>query len=95
MDAAAFLIVLRKRAAGTSPPQDPLANSRGFLAQYAETAEGRALRRVLQTLATRRGTFTESDAWLFSSESLGIVSALVDARLAGRYREEEWQSTCR
>lgn len=94
MDAAAFLMVLRKRAARTVLPRDPLADARRFLGQNAETAEGRALRRVLQALASGYGSFTESDAWLFSSETLGLVSALVDARLAGRYREDEWQRAC-
>ena len=94
MDAAAFLLVLRRRAARTVPPQDPLANAKRFLVQHAETAEGRALRRVLRALASSNGEFAESDAWLFSSESLSLVSALIDARLSGRYQEEAWQRAC-
>ena len=27
--------------------------------------------------------------------TLGLVSALIDARLSGRYQEEEWQRACR
>ena len=95
MDAAAFLMVLRKRAPASVTPQDPLVDAQRFLAEYAETAEGRALRRVLQALATGDGKFIESDAWLFSSETLGLVSALVDARLAGRYEGEDWQRASR
>jgi hypothetical protein len=94
MDAAAFLVTLRKRAPAAEAPHDPLADARRFLAQHAETAEGRALRRVLQALARSNGDFAEIDVWLFSTETLGLVSALIDARLTGRYPEEEWQRAC-
>jgi hypothetical protein len=90
MDAAAFLLSLRKRAMRSAPSLDPLADTRCFLVQYAETAEGRALRRVLQALASGSGKFVESEVWLFSRETIGLVSALVDARLGGRYEEEDW-----
>jgi hypothetical protein len=94
MDAAAFLVALRKRAPAAEAPHDPLADARRLLAQDAETAERRALRRVIQALANSNGTFAETDVWLFSAETLGLVSALIDARLNGRYQEEEWQRAC-
>jgi len=95
MDAATFLVALRKRAPGNCQPDDPLATAKRFLAQHAETAEGRALQRTLEGLASGTGKFTESDAWLFSSETLDLVVALIDARLSGRYQEDEWQRACR
>ena len=95
IDAAAFLVALRKRVPAAEAPHDPLANARHLLAQNGETAEGRALRRVIQVLASRNGTFAESDVWLFSTETLSLVSALIDARLSGRYEEEAWQRACR
>ena len=94
MDAAAFLVALRKRAPAAEAPHDPLADARRLLAQDAETAERRALRRVIQALANSNGTFAETDVWLFSAETLGLVSALIDARLNGRYPEGEWQRAC-
>ena len=50
-----------------------------------------ALRKVIETLATGTGDFAESEAWLFSSETLALVDALIDARLQGRYPDMEWQ----
>jgi len=94
MDAAAFLVALRKRAPAAEAPHDPLADARRLLAQHAETAEGRALRRVIQALASSNSTFAETDVWLFSTETLGVVSTLIDARLNGRYLEEEWRRAC-
>ena len=94
MDAATFLVALKKRAPGNRQPDDPLAAAKRFLAQHAETAEGRALQRTLEGLASGTGEFTESDTWLFSSDTLDLVVALVDARLDGRYEEDEWQRAC-
>ena len=91
MDAATFLVAIRKRSAKSGWPNDPLADAKRFLAQHAETAEGRALRRVLQALASSKGDFAATDVWLFSTETLGLVSALIDARLSGRYPGEAWQ----
>jgi hypothetical protein len=50
-----------------------------------------ALRKVIETLATGTGDFAESEAWLFSSETLALVDALIDARLQRRYPDMEWQ----
>jgi hypothetical protein len=91
MNAAAFLVALRCRANTVSPVRDPLAEARRFLDARGETAEGRALRRVIETLATGAGEFSESDVWLFSAERLALVSALVEARLQGLYPDGEWR----
>ena len=56
-----------------------------------ETAEGQALHKVIETLATGTGEFSESDVWLFSAERLALADALVDARLKGRYPDEDWR----
>lgn len=95
MDTATFLIALRKRAPGNRGPDDPLAAAKRFMARQAETAEGRALQRTLEVLANSTGEFAESDTWLFSSETLDLVVALVDARLSGRYQDDEWRRVCR
>ena len=39
------------------------------------------------------GDFDESEVWLFSAETLTLVSALVEARLQGRYQDGEWANT--
>ena len=95
MDTAAFLIALRKRAPGNHWPDKPLAAAKRFMARHAETAEGRALQRMIGVLSSGAGDFAESDVWLFSSETLDLVIALIDARLEGRYQEDEWQRACR
>ncbi len=90
MNAAAFLVALRRRARAVSPVRDPLAEARRFLDARGETGEGQALRRVIETLATGAGDFSESEVWLFSAETLALVDALVEARLQGRYPETNW-----
>ena len=80
MDAAAFLVALRRRGCATSPARDPLAEARRFLDAHGETGEGQALRRVMDTLASGNGEFAESEVWLFSAETLALVAALVEAR---------------
>ena len=90
MNAAAFLIALNRRARLVCNTRDPLAAARAFLDVHGETGEGQALRRVLDTLASGNGEFTESDVWFFSTENLALVSALVDARIEGVYSEMEW-----
>ncbi len=52
MNAAAFLVALRRRARAVSPVRDPLAEARRFLDAHGETGEGQALRRIIETLAT-------------------------------------------
>ena len=91
MNAAAFLVALRRRARAVSPVRDPLAEARRFLDAHGETGEGRALRRVIETLATGAGDFADYDEWLFSAETLALVSALVDARLQGLYPDGDWR----
>ncbi len=91
MNAAAFLVALRRRAHAASPVRDPLAEARRFLYARGETGEGQTLRRVIETLATGAGDFDESEVWLFSADSLALVSALVEARLQGLYPDGEWR----
>ena len=90
MNAAAFLVALRRRARAISPVRDPLAEAHRFLDTSRETGEGQALRRVIETLATGTGDFDESEVWLFSAETLALVAALVEARLEGRYPDGDW-----
>ena len=85
MNAAAFLVALRRRAPATSPAGDPLADARRFLDAHEETGEGQALRRVIDTLASGNGEFAESKVWLFSAETLALVAALVEARIDDLY----------
>ena len=61
MNAAAFLVELRRRARAVSPVRDPLAEARRFLYAPGEAGEGQAIRRVIETLATGAGEFDESD----------------------------------
>ncbi len=91
MDAAAFLASLKRRASSDTEYVDPLATAVLLLQLNPKTAECRALRKLLLTLATKQGTFRESEAWLFSGEMSGLTAALIDARIEGRYSDEEWQ----
>ncbi len=92
MNAAAFLIALRRRATKPCATRDPLGAARRFLAEHGDTGEGQALRRVIATLISGSGEFAESDVWLFSAETLGLVDALVEARMEGvLYTEEDWR----
>ncbi len=91
MKAAAFLLALSRRTPTISPSRDPLADARCFVLAHGETGEGRALRRIINLLATGEGEFLEADVWHFSAETLALVAALVDARIAGiPYSEVEW-----
>ncbi len=90
MDAAAFLVALRRRVRVASPARDPLAEARRFLDAHGASGEGQALRRVIDTLASGNGEFAESEVWLFSAETLALVDALVEARIEGRYPELAW-----
>jgi hypothetical protein len=91
MNAAAFLVALRHRARAASPARDPLAEARRFLDAHGETAEGQALRRVMEILAFGNGEFAESEVWLFSTEMLALVATLVEARIEGCYPDAEWR----
>ncbi len=91
MKAAAFLLALSRRAPTVSPSRDSLADARRFILAHGETGEGRALRRIINLLATDEGAFSEADIWHFSAETLPLVAALVEARIAGiPYSEAEW-----
>ncbi len=91
MKAAAFLLALRRRTPAISPSRDPLADARRFVHEHGETGEGRALRRIINLLATGEGEFSEADIWHFSAATLALVVALVDARITGiPYSEAEW-----
>ena len=85
MNAAAFLVALRRRARAGYPVRDPLAEARRFLDAHGKTGEGQALSRVIETLASGGVDFDESELWLFSAETLALVDALIEARLEGRY----------
>jgi hypothetical protein len=91
MDAASFMLEIKRRTANRDSSRDPLFKAIEILAGIAPTAEGQALKRVLDALATREGSFRESDVYLFSSGTLALVATLMEARLADRYRESEWQ----
>jgi len=69
--------------------------ARRFLDAHGETMEGQALGKVIETLATGTGEFSESDVWLFSAERLALVDALVEACMEGRYSDEEWRQATR
>ena len=90
MDATSFNLEIKRRASNLNSPADPLFDAVVLLAEIAPTAEGQALKRILEALATREGSFQESDLNLFSPGTLVLVSALIDARLTDRYRESEW-----
>lgn len=94
MDTAAFLAALKKRARSDAEYADPLATAVLLVQFNPYTTESRALRKLLKTLATTQGVFRESEAWLFSGEVSGLTAALIDARLEGRYSDEEWQHAC-
>jgi len=61
MNAAAFLLALRRRTHAITSVRDPFAEARRFLDAHGETGEGQALRRVMETLATGSGDFAESE----------------------------------
>jgi hypothetical protein len=44
----------------------------------------------MDTLASGNGEFAESEVWLFSAETLGLVAALAETRIEGLYPELEW-----
>jgi hypothetical protein len=91
VNAAAFLVELRRRTRTVSTVLDSLSEARRFLDASGETAEGQAFRKVMETLATGAGDLDDSAVWLFSAETLALVSALVEARLQGRYSDDDWR----
>lgn len=65
------------------------------LDEHGDTGAGQDLRRVIDTLISGTGEFAESDVWLFSADTLGLVDALVEARIGSipPYTEAEWRNT--
>ena len=90
MDLAAFIAASARRTHLTSTYRDPLRAARQFIDQHGETAEGQALRQMVKALAAARGDFAESELQLLSTETLTLINALVEARMEGRYAEDEW-----
>jgi hypothetical protein len=78
-------VALRRRARSTSPAQDRLAEAQRFPDENGETGEGRALRKVIETLISGTGDFDESEEWSYSNATLELVAALLEERLEGRY----------
>ncbi|MBE0627122.1 MAG: hypothetical protein IH606_20170 [Burkholderiales bacterium] len=90
MNAATFLAAIRRRTRFTSAHRDPLVAAWRYLDEYGESAEAQALRKAIKALAVKDGEFSESEVWLFSTEAITLVAALIDARLEGRYPELDW-----
>ncbi len=90
MDAAVFFAAVRRKSDFTSTDRDPLTAAWRFVDQHGETAEAQALRKVIKALAAKEGEFADSEVWLFGTEAITLVAALVDARIEGRYPEIEW-----
>lgn len=94
MDIAAFLLALQRRASPKFEYPNPLRAATLYLQLNPDTAENRALRKLLKAIATGEGTMRESEICLFSGELASLTAALLDARLAGRYTKEEWLRAC-
>ena len=91
MIAGNFFFALARRSRYVNNARDPLDEAVRFLNKQGETAEGRMLRKVIETLISGRGDFEESDVWLFSAVGLALANALVDARIEGiAYTQEQW-----
>jgi len=67
-----------------------LAAARHFIDKRGDTAEAQVLRKAIKALAAKEGEFAESGVWLFGTEAITLVAALVDAPMDGRYTEIEW-----
>lgn len=91
MDAAPFITTLRRRARFISSHPDPLFGAYRFLREYGDTGEGQILRRVIATLATGNGEYSESDLYLISERMLAVLVALIQARDHNFYTEAEWR----
>lgn len=61
---------------------DPPVAARRFLDEYGEAGDGQGLRGIMDTSASGNGEFAESEVWLFSGETLALVAALVETRIA-------------
>ena len=75
MSAAAFFAAIKRRAAPDgSGYADPLATVVWLIRESPDTLECRALKRLLQSLVSKEGTFREAEAWLFSGEIAGLMT---------------------
>jgi hypothetical protein len=90
MDRAGFLAEVCRRAGAPSDVPDSLAAAYAFLDQFGPSAEGQLFRKALCCIACDFGEFSEQDLWLLSRSSQRLVSALVEAKIAGRYSNHEW-----
>ena len=70
---------------------DPLTTSRLYLQLNSNEEENRALCKLLAALADFENAEPIRDAILFQGELGELTAALLDARMAGRYTNEEWQ----
>jgi hypothetical protein len=61
------------------------------LKENGDTGETRALRRILKTLATGNGEYSELDVYVLGDKVLALVAALIETRERCIYSEEEWQ----
>jgi hypothetical protein len=90
MNAAAFFINVRQRAPWTPPITDPLGEAQRFIESYGHTGEGKVVLAAVHALWKRDGEFADSDICSLGHHSLALVSALVDARVKGRYPDVKW-----
>jgi hypothetical protein len=72
---------------------DPLATARLYLKQNPKKEENRAIRMLLRYLVNFNGTLYTPESILFQGELGELTAALIDARTAGRYSTQEWQSS--
>lgn len=90
VDLAAFIAAIGSRSRFTSTHRDPLIAAWCYLDANGEAAEAQALRRVIRALAATDGDFAEADLWLFSTDTLTLIDALVETRIQGRYPDVDW-----
>jgi hypothetical protein len=90
VDVATFLANLKCRAPLAMSVENPLDRVQQFIDLHGSTGEGKALLAVVQGLWKRSGQFSASEIYAFSSDSLALISALIDAREAGLYPEWKW-----
>ncbi len=69
---------------------DPLATARLYLQLNPSKKENRAIRKLLQSIADGKGTLHAGEALLFQGELGELTAALLDAKMQGRYANEDW-----
>ena len=60
-----------------------------LLGGFKFQGEGLALRRVMRTLATGEGQFSDADIYSLSKKTCGLISILLEMRDLGRYSPEQ------